>query len=294
MKRILKFFGLAAFLASAAFNLHAQKPECSDLSLIGKYAFAGQGDIYSGLTCGLGICTDTTFDTVGYIVADGKGNLTSARLFDSDNNGVSDTPYLGTYSITNCDQGTLSLTNGSETLNFTIDLDRLQGPNDPEPNVAITAQAEATDRGREESVNLSRTLDPAGCGSTLNFDGMNTAGMQRGYTPAGQKISAVMSMDFFSGGTFSGMEKESVAGVFTASPYSGDYTINYDCTVIAYRNINGTIEAGASIVLGNGIHYLPDPWIWQGESCQPVTSTYESETASPTSASQTYPVNTVC
>lgn len=272
-----------------------QTPVCNEASLKGKYSFAGSGDIYSGLLCKLlGVCDDTTVDTVGYIIADGKGNITSARLFESNNAGVSDTTYFGNYTITDCDTGTLKLITWSQTLNFTLDLNRIQGPKDPEPNVAITAEGEDTDEGREEAINLSHTLDPVGCGTTLNFDGRNFSGMQRGYTPTGQKLSAIISMDFAPGGTFSGIQKQSVNGQYAASPYTGSYTVNFDCTVTASRTVNGMTEAGASIILGNGLHFSPNPWIWQGESCQPNTDTYGPNSESPTGTSQEYDANTVC
>jgi hypothetical protein len=80
---------------------------------------------------GLGICTDTTFDTVGYIIADGNGNLTSVRLFLSNNAGVSDATYTGTYSITDCDNGVLTLLTGTQLLHFSIDLDSIESASAP-------------------------------------------------------------------------------------------------------------------------------------------------------------------
>jgi hypothetical protein len=301
MKRILEFFGVAAFLAASTFNLYAQAPTCNNASLNGKYAFAG--DIYTPVLNIFEIIvvgqTDTTVDTVGYIVADGNGNLTSARVFESDNNGVSDTGILtsaGTYSIKDCDKGTVSLTSESKTLNFTIDLDHLAATTDPNQFIAATAQGDDTDQGRDEAFNLAHTLDPLGCGSTLNFDGEETGGMQRGYTTAGQKMSGIINIKFASGGTFTGTQKQKVANQpLTISPVSGSYTINSDCTVTASRTIAGVTEAGASVVLSDGYRYLATPWIWQGESCQASTDTYTPEGGNdPNANSQTYPVSTVC
>ncbi|HLJ86956.1 MAG TPA: hypothetical protein VKZ53_09030 [Candidatus Angelobacter sp.] len=274
MKRILGLSVAVAFFAAATFHLQAQT--CTNASLNGKYVISGQGDIFTpilelnlfGILVQVGQ-TDTTTSTVGYIVADGSGNITSARLFQATNAGVSDTDLTtnpGTYNITDCDNGTFSLTFGSTTFNYNIDLDRVEGSADPNPGLAHGAQALDDDAGRDEAFELSRTVDPSGCGSTFNLGGIRTSGTERGTSPNGDKVSAIISMDFSAAGTFSGTERKSDSGSFTNTAYTGIYTVNGDCTVTATRTIPNPGTSGAHVITGPDGRVTPiRAWIWKGD-----------------------------
>lgn len=215
MKRILACFVAVAFLGAAPFGLHAQTPDCSNTSLQGKYVFAGQGDDFSGLLCGLGICTDSTFSAAGYIVADGRGKISEVRLFAATNSGVSDSSLIGTYQITNCNAGIVSLStaDGSTKLDYDIDLGTVDSS-----NLAHSASLVDSDTGVLESLEVSRTVDPSGCGSGMTLEnGISINGQERGTSLNGQKELAIDSMTFNNdGSTFSGAQMLSTgSGVVT-------------------------------------------------------------------------------
>lgn len=277
MKCILLTVVLA--FSSVATNMMAQA--CTNASLYGKFIIAGQGDTFSGLLCGLGICTDTTVSTVGYVWFDQNGNLASpsnigqpaARLFQATNTGVTDTTYTGSYSVTDCDHGSLSLTpvSGGQTLTFNLSLSSVDGPHSSHPNFAHTAVALDADPGSDESLKLTRTLDPFGCGtSSVNLGGVTTHGYERRTDPSGAKTSLIVTRTFASDGTFTGTDKRSTQGQLAEDTFTGSYTVNTDCTVQVTETVNNATVQGAHILTTTYeiSSFNSDPWVWQGDGLE--------------------------
>ncbi|WP_434113517.1 hypothetical protein [Paraburkholderia caffeinilytica] len=265
MKRMFSIV-LAIFLSSFIGPAWAQT--CGNASLNGKYVLSGQGDMYNVCILG-GIClAHSTVSSTGYIVADGNGNITSARLFQATNSGVQDTGIVnksaGTYSVSDCNNGTLSLTLNGQVFMFTLEV------NDVDANgLAHSGEVLDADSGHDESLQMVRTVDPAGtnaCGSGFSLNGIVTNGIERGHDNVGNPVSGVVS-EVFNNGALSGTEKKSSPSGSTTAAISGTYTINPDCSVLMTRTINGTTKTGAHMVSGGDPAALirQHAFVWQGD-----------------------------
>jgi hypothetical protein len=257
MKLILALTLAAGALAIGSASGHAQT--CSNASLNGKYILSGQGDVYTAQK-------DVTVSTTGYFVADGNGNITSARLFEADNSGVLDsgiTPNAGSYSITDCDNGTVSLTFGTRKATFDIDPDNVDSSNLAHNGVMLD-----TDPKRNESYNLTRTVDPTGaaaCGTGLNLTGLQTNESAKGHAPNGQALSFLGNL-IFQNGTFSGTDKQTSPNGLTTHTFTGTYSIQSDCSVLLTRTEDGVEIKGAHIVSGGDPRAkVSHSYVWQGD-----------------------------
>ncbi|MEF9388622.1 hypothetical protein V4890_23815 [Ralstonia solanacearum species complex bacterium KE056] len=259
---------LAMILMALSFGMvhTAWAQTCNNASLNGKYVLDGQGDTYQ--TCILGVlCTQhSTLSTTGYVVADGNGNITSARLFEATNSGVQDTGIVqgaGTYSVTNCDSGTLNLALNGQSMTFNMDVDEVDAN-----GLAHSAAALDGDAGYDEALRMIRTVDPTGalaCSTGTTLNGRQTNGIERGHDTSGNPRSSLTYLNF-NGGSITGGEKIGTPTGFTTSAISGTYTMNADCSVVMTRVVNGVTTAGAHIVSG-GDSSAParHSFAWQGD-----------------------------
>ncbi|MHA6907647.1 hypothetical protein ACQUJS_04295 [Ralstonia pseudosolanacearum] len=259
---------LAMILMAVAFGMvhPAWAVTCNNASLSGKYVLDGQGDTYNACILGFLCVGHNTLSTTGYIVADGIGNITSARLFEATNSGVQDSGIVqsaGTYSVTDCDNGTLHLTVSGQSMTFSIDV------NDVDVNgLAHSVAALDGDAGYDEALRMVRTVDPTGafaCSTGTTLNGLQSNGIERGHDTSGNPLSSLTYLNF-SGGSITGGEKVGTPTGFTTSAISGTYTMNADCSVVMTRTVNGVTTAGAHIVSG-GDSGAPErhSFAWQGD-----------------------------
>jgi len=281
MKRSFYLLIALLYVVMEVTTVTAQTTTCSNATLNGKYAVSGQGDVYS---CLLGVvCTDQTMSTVGYFWFDGNGNIASptsgagvgqagARLFQATNAGVSSAMYTGTYTVSSdCSSGGIQLTSANSTQTLTYNLD----PDGIDTN-GLSHGAAALDagQGRDEALQLSRTVDPVGgCGvnGTFTLAGIAIRGLSLGTDISGNKVSNMVEIIFTDSANFSGSERVStVDRGFSSNTYTGTYIIASDCTVSLTKNVNGTEIQGAHVITGDDfgsfdVHSI----VWQGDSILP-------------------------
>ncbi|WP_124634207.1 hypothetical protein [Burkholderia cenocepacia] len=240
---------------------------CNNASLNGKYVLSGQGDAYNVCLLGVLCLAHSTMSTTGYVVTDGNGNVTSARLFQATNSGVQDSGIVrgaGTYSVTDCDHGTLNLALNGQVSTYNLDMNDVDTGGLAHSGAVLDA-----DTGYDEALQMVRTVDPTGtnsCGSGFSLNGVATNGIEQGHDNFGNPVSALVSLSY-DNGVISGSEKTSTPTGFTTAAVSGTYSINADCTVLMKRTINGTLTAGAHVVTGGDPNVADPPHdtVWQGD-----------------------------
>ncbi|WP_124633494.1 hypothetical protein [Burkholderia cenocepacia] len=245
---------------------------CNNASLNGKYVISGQGDAFNACILGLVCLGHATVSSTGYIVADGNGNITSARLFQAINSGVQDTGIVsnaGTYSITDCDNGALKLIFNGGVSTYNVDIGNIDPAGVAHSGVVLDA-----DPGYDESFQLIRTVDPTGanaCGGGLSLNGISVDGIEQGHDSVGNPVSAIVSMTL-GGGNLFGSERKASQNGFIASPITGTYVINPDCSILLTRTINGITMAGAHVVTGidPAAPDLQTVVVWQGDTVERV------------------------
>ncbi|QRR11824.1 hypothetical protein FPJ27_37130 (plasmid) [Burkholderia sp. MS455] len=272
MKRLLAVIFTMIF---SAFMQPVLAQTCNNASLNGKYVLSGQGDAYNVCLLGILCLAHSTMSTTGYVVADGNGNITSARLFQATNSGVQDSGIVqsaGTYAITDCGNGTLNLTLNGQASTYNLDVNDVDTGGLAHSGAVLDADA-----GYDEALQMVRTVDPLGanaCGSGFSLNGIATNGIEQGHDTLGNPVSTIESLTY-NNGAISGTEKTSTPTGFTTAAISGTYSINSDCTVRLTRTIKGVTTAGVHVVTGGdpNVAELPHVTVWQGDWIAPHQST---------------------
>jgi ChpA-C len=220
---------LLCFIAVALFVSGAQAQTCSNAALNGKYAIGGHGKNF--VLDVLGVVTDSQHvEEVGFVVADGSGNISAATIHKEVESQMTTATYTGSYSLNSNCQGSLALTdtaNPSDSPTFNIQVDSFLNTNN---STVRQFSAVETDGNAEVGLGASRSQDPVGGCTQSILAGVTMGDSGEGGT-GNQEATAVFETTFNADSTVVGSGTESSDGVKSPLTINGTYTVNSDCSV---------------------------------------------------------------
>jgi len=248
MKRIFSFM-IASLLLAATVAIAQSTPALSLATLNGKYAFGGYGDRFGSILFLLP--TDTPIADIGYLIFDGKGNVTTGKMFEDVNTTSSTLTETGTYTLNTDNSFTVTLS-GTQSRKFNVIADMI----DPNTGIAQSANGDDVGFGDGAGDNLSvqfwETFDPQGGWVQSDLAG-TYSGEVFGTNAAGQKVSGAMRYVIDESGSITGTGHESDQGVNRADTVSGSVTMSTDGTYSGDIIVNGQSMSlkGIAIAVGD-------------------------------------------
>lgn len=237
-KRLTLFLALVfGFTGIAAPSLHAQGLPgngCSDGDLNGKYVIGGSGRNVDLDLLGL-IQFQQHVEDVGYLVFDGKGNISQGNIDEKVDSNATDVSVSGTYDILASCVGTITLDVNGATRNYSLLPAAV--PGGMSSFTFFDSQS-----GTDIALEATRTFDPAGgCATNILYGDLGSGDGSGG--AGGMAVSGITEIAFNSDGTFSLMGLGSDNGQISNEQITGTYAVASDCSVQLFQS-GSSVEVG--------------------------------------------------